>query len=117
MFGEFSYLAMLAFVVVGSWWLEIAFRLRVLRNPKKLLKTIALVSPWFIVWDWYAITQGHWFFDRKQTTGIIGPLGIPLEEYLFFIIIPIAAILTLEGVMFVEDWAKRFFSKKRVAQN
>jgi hypothetical protein len=32
------------------------------------------------------------------TLGIIGPLGVPLEEYLFFIVVPIAAILTLEGV-------------------
>jgi hypothetical protein len=31
-------------------------------------------------------------------TGIIGPLNVPLEEYLFFVIVPIAALLTLEGV-------------------
>jgi hypothetical protein len=33
--------------------------------------------------------------------GIIGPLNIPLEEYLFFLVIPIAAVLTLEGVKVV----------------
>ena len=30
--------------------------------------------------------------------GVIGPFNIPLEEYLFFLIIPIAAVLTWEGV-------------------
>lgn len=98
MFGQYSYLAMLAFVVIASFWLEFAFRLRVLRDPIRLLKTLALSTPLFILWDAYAIANSHWFFNPGLTTGIYGPLGIPLEEYLFFIIIPIAGILTLEGV-------------------
>jgi lycopene cyclase domain-containing protein len=114
MFGEWSYLAMLAFVVAASWWLELAFRLRVLRNPKRLLKTIAVVSPAFVLWDWYAISQGHWFFDQSLMTGVIGPLGVPLEEYLFFIFIPIAAILTLDGVKFVQGWLRIRFGSRQV---
>jgi lycopene cyclase domain-containing protein len=98
MFGQYSYLAMLGFVVVASFWLEFAFRLRVLRDPVRLIKTLALSTPIFILWDAYAIANDHWFFNPELTTGIYGPLGIPLEEYLFFLIIPIAAILTLEGV-------------------
>lgn len=91
-------MAMLAFVLIASGWLEWAFDLRVYRNPKRLLATVAIAAPPFILWDAFAIAQGHWFFDRSQMLGIIGPLNIPLEEYLFFIIIPIAAVLTLEGV-------------------
>lgn len=91
-------MAMLGFVVVASWWLEFAFRLRVLRDPKRLIETVALASPLFILWDAFAIANEHWFFSEEQTLGIYGPLGIPLEEYLFFIVIPIAAVLTLEGV-------------------
>eukprot|EP01031_Cornospumella_fuschlensis_P049142 gene49142-60152_t len=77
---------MIVFVVVGSWWLEFAFRLNVLRNPRRVLTTIAAVAPVFLVWDGYAISQGHWFFDPALTLGVVGPLGIPLEEYLFFIV-------------------------------
>lgn len=98
MFGQWSYLAILGFVVVASFWLEFAFRLRVLRDPKRLLKTLAFTLPLFVLWDAFAIAQGHWFFDPKQVTGIVGPLNVPLEEYLFFIVVPIAALLTLEGV-------------------
>ena len=85
-------------MVVASFWLEFAFRLRVLRDPKRLLKTLALTLPLFIIWDAFAIAQGHWFFDPEKVTGIIGPLNVPLEEYLFFVVVPIAALLTLEGV-------------------
>lgn len=98
MFGEWSYLAMLGFVIIASWWLEIAFDTRVLRDPIRVLKTLAIVVPFFVLWDAYAIAEDHWFFDPDQTLGIYGPLNIPIEEYLFFIIIPIAAMLTLEGV-------------------
>lgn len=103
---------MLAFVVAASWGLEFIFRLRVLRSPKRLLKTLALVIPPFIVWDWYAISKGHWHFDPALSTGIVGPFGIPLEEYLFFVIIPIAAILTLEGVTTVLRFVNRSLASK-----
>ena len=93
-----SYLGVLAFVVVASWWLEWAFKLRVLRNPRRLGLTLLVVMPPFLLWDAFAIAKGHWFFDYSQMTGVIGPLGIPLEEYLFFLFIPIAAVLTWEGV-------------------
>lgn len=96
--GEWSYIAMLAFVVLASSWLEWVFDLRVYRNPRRLLTTVAIAAPPFLVWDAWAISQGHWFFDRSQMLGIIGPFNIPLEEYLFFIFIPIAAVLTWEGV-------------------
>ena len=89
---------MLGIVVVASFWLEFAFGLRVLRDPKRLLKTLGLSMPLFIVWDAFAIANNHWFFSESQTLGIYGPLGIPLEEYLFFVVVPIAGLLTLEGV-------------------
>jgi hypothetical protein len=30
--------------------------------------------------------------------GIYGPKGIPLEEFLFFIVVPLASLLTIEAV-------------------
>jgi lycopene cyclase domain-containing protein len=117
LFGEWSYLAMLGFVVVASFWLEFAFKLRVLRDPKRLIKTLALTIPLFVIWDAFAIAQGHWFFNPEKVTGIIGPLNIPLEEYLFFVIVPIAALLTLEGVSnflpTVKGWIKAVRSARR----
>lgn len=45
-------------------------------------------------------------------TGVVGPLGVRLEEYLFLIIIPIAGILTIEGVKTVQLWAADYLKKK-----
>ena len=95
---KFGYMAMLLFTVVGSFWLEIVLKIGVLRRVKRLIMSILPVSIFFIIWDAYAISQGHWYFDQKQILGIFGPFDIPLEEFLFFTIIPIAAIMTIEAV-------------------
>ncbi|MSZ54049.1 MAG: lycopene cyclase domain-containing protein, partial [Actinobacteria bacterium] len=39
-----------------------------------------------------------------QILGIFGPFGIPLEEFLFFLLVPIAAIMTIEAVRRVKHY-------------
>jgi len=99
---KFGYMAMLAFTVFGSFWLEIVLKTSVLKRWKRALISILPISFFFLVWDAYAIAQGHWFFNRDRMLGIYGPFDIPLEEFLFFIIVPMAAILTIEGVTTVK---------------
>jgi lycopene cyclase domain-containing protein len=95
---KLSYLVMLIFTMFASFWLEIAFKVHVLRRMKRVLLSLLPISLGFLIWDAYAIAQGHWYFDQKQVTGINGPFNIPIEEILFFLIIPIAVLMTLEGV-------------------
>lgn len=96
---------MLAFTVAGSFWLEIALKVQVLRRIRRAMRAIIPVALCFLIWDAYAIANKHWFFDKEQIIGVFGPLNIPLEEYLFFIIIPLAAIMTIEAVRAVKkDW-------------
>jgi len=96
---------MIAFVVLGSFWLEIGLKVRVLARIKALLFAVAPIAFLYIAWDAYAIRSGHWKFDKTQILGVYGPFCIPLEEYLFFIVVPIAAIMTIEAVRKVKkDW-------------
>ena len=99
---KFGYVAMLTFTVVGSFWLEIVLKIRVLKRIKRALMSIIPVAILFLIWDAYAVASGHWKFDPDQVLGIYGPFGIPLEEYLFFLIVPMAAIMTIEGVRSVK---------------
>ena len=96
---KFGYFAMLVFTIFGSFWLEIFIKVKVLKRIKLALKKIAPVALLFLIWDAYAIKSGHWHFDTKQIVGIYGPGKIPIEEYLFFLIVPIAAIMTIEAVV------------------
>ena len=96
--GRLSYVAILAFVLIGCLWLEVALRTRVLRRWGRLLLAVVPVVVVFYVWDAYAIARGHWSFDAALLLGVRLPGGVPLDEVLFFAVIPLAAVLTLEAV-------------------
>jgi lycopene cyclase domain-containing protein len=100
---KFGYLAMILFTIVGSFWLEVALRIGVLRRLKRLILSIVPIAVFFLIWDAYAISQGHWYFDERQILGIYGPFNIPFEEFLFFTFVPIAAIMTIEAVRTVKS--------------
>ncbi len=94
---HWAYVAMLVFCLAGTLPLVPAFRLSVLRQPRRLLLTIALAGTPFVLWDLYATRVGHWWFDEAQTL----PwriAGLPLEEIGFFVVIPLVSVLTFEAV-------------------
>jgi lycopene cyclase domain-containing protein len=104
----FNYVFVLAACLLGSLWLEFVLRTRVLRRWRRLIRVVPIVVIVFSLWDAYAIGSAHWNFDAAQTLGIHVPGNIPLDEILFFIVIPICAILSFEGVRSVRpDWVKR----------
>jgi len=95
---KFSYIAVLIFIFFGTLWLEIILKARVYQKLKRLILTIIPVVILMVIWDYYAIVNNHWFFDPEKTTGIILIGFLPLEELLFFIIVPIASLLSFEAV-------------------
>ena len=102
--SRFAYVGVLVFVLLGSGWLEVALRTRVYSRWRRLLLSLAPVVVVFCLWDLYAIASGHWTFDPDRTTGVVFPGGLPLDEVLFFVVVPIASILTLEAVRSVKRW-------------
>ena len=97
---HWSYVAMLAFCLAGTIPLVPAFRLDVLRQPRRLALTVLLAGTPFLLWDLGATHAGHWRFDPAQTLPW-RVAGIPLEEVAFFVVIPVVAVLTLEAVRVV----------------
>lgn len=102
--SHLAYLAVLAFTVAGSAWLEVVLRTRVYRRWRRLLLTLLPGLVVFVAWDLYAISRGHWTFDPERTTGILLPGGLPIDEVLFFVVVPVASVLTLEAVRAVKQW-------------
>ena len=101
---RYSYLAVLAGVLLGSLWLEVVTRTRVLRRARRAALSIAPVLLVFVVWDAYAIDSRHWTFDAAHIVGLKPIAGVPIEEVLFFVVVPLASILTLEAVRSVRGW-------------
>ena len=101
---QWSYVGMLAFCLVGTLPLIPAFRLRVMRQPKRVALTILAAGTPFLVWDLLATRAGHWSFDEDQTLPF-RVAGIPVEEVSFFVVIPLVTILTYEAVKVVRKKA------------
>ncbi|MEU8614169.1 lycopene cyclase domain-containing protein [Actinoplanes sp. NPDC048791] len=93
-----AYLLVLAGCLVSAIWLEPVLKVNVLRRWRRLLLTLLPVVVVFVLWDLGAIAAGHWTFDPEQTTGVLFPGGLPLDEVLFFVVVPVCAVLGFEAV-------------------
>jgi lycopene cyclase domain-containing protein len=101
-----SYVVMLALVLIGTLPLHRYYRLSVLRQPLRLLAAIVPAAALFVVWDLAATAAGQWHFDPAQTFAA-RLWGLPLEEYAFFVVIPLAGILTFEAVAVARSRRRR----------
>jgi lycopene cyclase domain-containing protein len=89
------YLFVLAACLAVTSPLEVVLGVRVYRQPRRLVLTLAPVLAVFATWDALAIHARQWSYHR-----LVGlRLGnLPVEELAFFVVIPTCAVLTLEAV-------------------
>jgi lycopene cyclase domain-containing protein len=93
-----TYLALLAGCLLGTAPLEFVLRTRVYARWRRLVLALVPTVVVFTAWDLYAIHHHQWCYERRWTTGVVLPGRLPIEELLFFVVIPTCAILTLEAV-------------------
>lgn len=95
--SAYEYLLLMGACVLITLPLELLFQARVYRRWKSALWAIVPVVLVFSVWDVVAIARDHWHYNERFVTGIrLGDL--PLEELVFFLVIPLCALLSYEAV-------------------
>ncbi|HEY5149082.1 MAG TPA: lycopene cyclase domain-containing protein [Mycobacterium sp.] len=94
---QWQYLIVLGGCVLITAPLEV-FGAGVYRQPVRLLLSVLPVALVFLVWDAIAIAGDVWTYNPRFTSGIDVGFSIPLEELLFFIIIPLCGLLTYSAV-------------------
>jgi len=93
-----QYLMGLGVCLVVTLPLELVLGARVWRQPRRLAKAVLPPLALFLAWDLWAAAQGHWSFNPALTTDLHLPFGVPIDEALFFVVVPICGLLTLEAV-------------------
>jgi lycopene cyclase domain-containing protein len=89
------YLVVMAACLVVTLPLELLIGARVYSRPRRLLLTLLPILAVFVTWDVLAIHARFWFY--RHLTGVrIG--NLPVEELVFFVVIPICSVLTFEAV-------------------
>ncbi len=96
--NRFQYLLLMAGCLVITLPLEFVLGARVWRRPRRLLAALWLPVVLFVAWDVFAIARGHWDYNRRYVTGWRLPGDLPIEELVFFVVIPICSLLTFEAV-------------------
>jgi lycopene cyclase domain-containing protein len=66
---------------------------------KYLLPSLILPAAIFIVWDVVFTEQGIWHFNPDYVTGIY-ILNLPVEEWLFFLVVPYACVFIYDVVKY-----------------
>jgi lycopene cyclase domain-containing protein len=96
--GRFEYLTVMGLCLLVTLPLELAFGARVGRRPRRLAVALVPAFAAFVAWDLWATASGTWSFDPDATVGVTLPGGMPIEELVFFVVIPVCTLLTLESV-------------------
>lgn len=91
-------LAIVAFPVVVSSDPKLPIR----QNGRLLLKAMVTVCIPFWLWDIIATARGHWSFNPLYTLDI-DIVGMPLEEWLFFVVVAFVSIVTWESAKYFRD--------------
>src|SRR5947207_1383033 len=78
--------------------LELVLGARVYRRAVGLAFAIIPLVIIFSIWDIVGILRDHWSYSAQFTTGVKLIFGMPIEELVFFIVVPICGLLTYEAV-------------------
>jgi lycopene cyclase domain-containing protein len=113
---RYQYLALMGLCLLGTLFLEFRFDARIWRRPREL--ALALLVPFgvFNFVNEVAVWRHLWFYSRLYTTGIELPRRYPIEEVVFFIAIPICALLTFEAACAVYDGRVKSVLGKQIEQ-
>jgi lycopene cyclase domain-containing protein len=93
------YLKILIFAGAVPFILSFYPPLKFYRRPLALLASIGSVLIVFGLWDILATLNQHWYFVAKGIYGIYF-LALPLEEWLFFIVITFCCLFTWEVIKY-----------------
>jgi lycopene cyclase domain-containing protein len=80
-----------------SFWRPLKFY----QNWPSLIYSIFIILIIFGGWDIFAVFRQHWYFNPDGVWHF-KIVNLPLEELLFFIIIPFCCIFTWEAINFIK---------------
>ncbi len=93
-----AYLILMGLCLVTTLPLELLLGVRVYARIRLTALSVLPVAVVFSLLDAVAIGRGLWHYNRTYTTGWRLPGSLPIEEAVFFLVIPICGLMTYEAV-------------------
>jgi lycopene beta-cyclase len=103
---HFQYLLLMVGCLLITLPLEFALGARAYRRvagPAFAIIPIVIIS----IWDIVGILRDHWSYSTRFTTGVKLVFGMPIEELVSFVVVPICGLLTYQAVAHVLGLVRR----------
>ena len=104
---QLNYLLLDFIIIIFPLILSFKWKFKYYKFFKPLAASILIVGITYIIWDIIVTYRGDWFFNDEFLSGIYFPtkeIGLPIEEIMFFIVVPFACIFIYENlVYFIKD--------------
>jgi lycopene cyclase domain-containing protein len=94
---QFTYFLILGASIIGPFILSFDKKVMFYKKWKYLFPAMVLPALFYVVWDIYFTSKGVWSFNENYITGL-KLVNLPIEEVLFFIIVPYCCIFIYECI-------------------
>jgi lycopene cyclase domain-containing protein len=94
---HYTYFVILAASLAGPLLLSFDKKVAFYKKWKYLFKAMVIPAFIYILWDIYFTSKDVWYFNEKYITGIKF-FNLPIEEVLFFFIVPYCCVFIYECV-------------------
>lgn len=108
------YLFILGGCLIITLPLEFVLGARVYRRWRVALFATVPVIVVYAAWDLLGIVRDHWWYNPTYVSGVRFGL-VPLEELLFFVVVPLCGLLTYEAVGTVLRLGRTLVERRRGA--
>ena len=97
--SHYTYSLILAASFIGPLVLSFDKKVAFYQSFKYLLPAIIIPAGLYILWDIYFTSKGVWSFNENYITGI-KLINLPIEEVLFFFIVPYCCVFIYECIRY-----------------
>lgn len=94
-----EYLILDLLILAGPLLASFDRQVRFIQYLLQAFVSIIVVGAVYIGWDAWAASRGHWAFNPDHVHSIRF-LGLPLEEILFFVVVPYASLFVWKTILF-----------------
>ena len=105
-----NYITLDFLILIFPLLLSFKWKFKYYKYYKPLFASITIVGLAYIIWDAIVTFRGDWWFNKEYLIGF-EIAGLPIEEILFFIVVPYSCIFIYENfIYFIKD--KEIFYNK-----
>ncbi|MEI8130053.1 MAG: lycopene cyclase domain-containing protein [bacterium] len=90
-----EYLLILVIFVSVGLFIQLKYKLKIYENKIQAIHVMLTMFLFGLAWDYFATYRHHWIFPGNGLIGI-RIFGLPIEEFLFFLIAPYIALVVFK---------------------